>query len=608
MSSDQLTVLIVLGAATALFASNRVRADLVALLVVLALVLTGLCTSQEAVAGFGSTVVVMVGSLLVVGEALARTGVANVVGGWIVRLGRGEEARTRLVVVVAAGTLGSVMSSTAVVALFLPVVLRIAQEHRIAPGRLLLPLAYGALISGMMTLIGTAPNVVVHAELRARGLAGLAFFDFTPIGTAVLLLAVATFALGARFLLPAPPPGPAAPRRPRMRDLWPDFVPESEFARLRVPPGSSLAGQSVREARIGKDFGLRVLAVTRNNARGTRPVAVQPGPDHRFAIGEMLTVAGSADRIAALAAKHALAALPMTARDLASLDRDLGIAVVMIPPDSELVGKTLEDVSFRTAHGLHVAGVRRNGAPLAGFAAEKLGAADLLLVMGPWARIARLQSDRRDFVVLTLPAELASIAPERERMPHALVILAAMVAVAALGLLPVVTAALAAAVALVVTRCVPIAEAYRAVHWGSLVLIAGMLPLADALDRTGLLQAAADAMTATVAGAGPRAVLAAIFVATALLGSIVSNTATAVLMAPVAIATAQSIGVRPEAFAMTVAIAASSAYLTPVASPVVALVVEPGGYVFRDFVRAGLPLTIGTLAVCIVVVPWLLPF
>ena len=398
------------------------------------------------------------------------------------------------------------------------------------------------------------------------------------------------------------------PRRPRVRDLWRDFVPETNLARLLVSTRSALVGRTLRETELGQRHGIRVLAITPPQRRvGGRPTSAQPTPDHRVQAGEVLTVAALPDGLKSVATELGLAALPMSARDLAQLDRDLGVAVVMVHPESGLIGKTIEQAAFRSQHALHVAGLRRDREAVVDFAQVPLRAADTLLVMGRWSRIERLNSDMHDLVLLTLPAELAAIAPARDRMPIALAILAAMVAVSASGLLPVVTSALAAAVLLVMTRCVPLADAYRSIHWGSIVLIAGMLPLAEALGRTGVLGAVVDAATATLASAGPRVMLAALFVMTAMLGAVVSNTATAVLMAPIAIGTAEVMGLRPEAFAMTVAIAASSAYFTPMASPVVALVVEPGGYRFGDFVRAGLPALLGTLVVCVVLVPLLLP-
>ena len=602
MNREQIEVLVILGAALALFIS-RVRVDLVALLVVLALSISGLATPTEAFAGFGSSVVIMIGSLLVVGEALARTGVADVVGGWIGALGRGDEAKTRAAVILASGVLGSCMNSTAVVALFLPIVTRVAQEHRIAPNRLLMPLAYGSLISGMMTLIGTAPNLIVNAELRARGHAALGFFDFTPIGTAVLLAAIVCFWFAAKWLLPPPPPTRGVARRPRVRDLWAQFVTDEEMSRMRVGALSPLAGKSLRESGLGQRFGVRVVAVQ----TPPEPKLVEPTRELVLKPGQVLTVASTPGTASLAAHELGLYPLEMGARDVAHLDRDLGVGVVMVHPDSELVGKALADTGFRTKHDLHVAGVRRDGAALSDFAHVPLRAADSLLVMGDWARIARLQSDSRDFVVLTLPQELANVAPERGRMPYALLILLLMILSSAFAILPVSTGALAAAVLLVLTRCVPIAEAYRSIHLSSLVLIAGMLPLADALGRTGVLKMAVEALAAAVGDSSPRVMLALVFVASALVGSIVSNSATAVLMGPIAIGVAEATGLAPQAFAMTVAIAASSAYLTPMASPVTGLVVEPGGYRFGDFLRAGAPLAVATLVITLLLVPLLFP-
>jgi len=607
MTPDQIYATAILGAAMVLFIS-RVRVDLVALLVVLALSMSGLCTPAQAVSGFGSTVVVMIASLLVVGEALARTGVADVMGGWISRLGRRGEVQLTAAVILTSGVLGSVMNSTAVVALFLPVVLRVAQEQRLSPSRLLIPLAYGSLISGMMTLIGTAPNLIVDAELKSRGHQGFHFFDFTPIGSVVLIAAIVCFWFGGRLLLPAPPEGGAPPRRPRMRDLWRQFVPDEEMVRLRVGRGTTLIGRSLREIELGSRFSVRLLAIEHREARMlNRYGNEQPRLDSKFVWGDVLTIAGSAERIDEVAEHFVLERIPTNARDVARLDRDLGVAVVLLHPESELVGKTLSQSLFRSRQDLHVAGARREGAPLDDFAHVPLRTADSLLVMGPWSRIAKLQDDHRDFVLLQLPAELATSAPQRPRMPFALTVLVLMVVASAFGILPVVTSALAAAVLLVVTRCLPLAEAYRAIHWGSLVLIAGMLPLAEALGRTGTLQLAVDALLGAVGDAGPRVVIATIFLTTAGLGSIVSNSATAVLMGPIAIGVAEGLGVAPQAFAMTVAIAASSAYLTPMASPVMTLVVEPGNYTFGDFVKAGVPLMFATLAICVLLVPILFP-
>lgn len=608
MSLDQVMALTILAGAAVLFVHGRLRVDVVAVLVMLALAATGLCSATEAVGGFGSTVVVMIGCLLVVGEGLARTGVATIAGDLILRASGGKEGRTRAMLVLAAALLGSVMSSTAVVALFLPVALRIAEERRLSPTRLLLPMAYGALVSGMLTLIGTAPNLVVHAELRAAGRSGFRFFDFTPIGGAVLAFTVAVFAIGGRWLLPRAPSGLGIPGRPRIRDLWPQFVPQGGLARLTIRPDSPLVGRTPREVAFGSQHGVRVLAIERAASRQQRRTMLEPSPDHRFAARDVLVVVGGEAQIAAAEQGFGVDRLPTVLADGVALDGDFGIAVVMVRPESKLLGKTLAEIAFRTHHRLDVVGIRRDGAPLPDFVHAPLRAADLLLVLGSWSRIRQLSDASQDLILLTMPAESAAVAPARHRLPVALTILAAMVLVTATGLVPVVLASMGAALLMVLSGCLRTTDVYQAMSWSTLVLVAGMLPLATVLDRTGLLTIVVEALQGALAGAGPRVVLAALFVVTALIGSFLSNTATAVLMAPVALRIADAFEVAPEALAMTVAIAASSAFLTPMASPVVTLAYEAGGYRPADLLRAGLPLFLATLLACVLLLPWLLPF
>jgi len=607
MSAEQMLVLAILGAAMVLFLWGRLRVDFVALLVVVALALTGLRTPAEAVAGFGSTVVVMIGSLLVVGEALSRTGVANLVGDIVLRFGGGSEGRIRLLILGGVALLGSIMSSTAVVALFLPVVLRVAAREGIAANRLLLPLAYAALISGMLTLVGTAPNLVVHAELRRAGSPGFHFFTITPIGLAVLGAAMLCHGLCARWLLPRPGTLSGRSEQPSLAELWHSFVPSGGFARLRVGGMAALVGQTPRQVDLGRNYGVRVIGVERavggRNGGGT----VEPSPDLQFARGDVLTVTGGAQAIANCAAAFGLQVLEQAANPIA-LGGELGMAVVMVHPESEIVGRSLAEVAFRTRHHLHVAGLRRRGVAIELAAGLVLEPADLLLVTGPWSRIERLHTEKRDFVLLTLPGDQAAPPPALRRRSVALVILLAMVISIASGLLPVVTGSLLAALAMVMAGCIELGAAYRAMHWSSLVLVAGMLPLAGALESTGVLDSLAQWLVGHFAAAGPHAMLALVFLVTAGVSCFISNTATAVLMAPVAMGIASGLQIRPEPLAMTVAIACSSAYLTPMASPVITLVFEPGGYKAWDLLRAGLPLFGLSLLLCLLLIPWLLPF
>jgi di/tricarboxylate transporter len=281
----------------------------------------------------------------------------------------------------------------------------------------------------------------------------------------------------------------------------------------------------------------------------------------------------------------------------------------MLAPESKLIGRTLLDAAFRSRHGVTVLAIRRKGAPLlANLTEQTLQFGDSLLVAGGWKHIGRLQADKKDFLVLSLPAEMAEVAPARSRAPWALAILAAMIVTMTFGWVPTVAAVLIAALAMVFTGCVGMDSAYKVINWQSLILIAGMLPMATALEKTGGTQVIVDGLVGALGDAGPFAMMAGLFVLTAALGSFISNTATAVLLAPIAIGAAEHLGVSPYPFAMTVAIAASAAFMTPVSSPVNTLVVVPGNYGFNDFVKVGTPMVLLVMAVTLLTVPLLFPF
>jgi di/tricarboxylate transporter len=608
MSSEVALVFGILAIAAVLFASGRVRLDVTALLVVLALMLSGVLTPREALSGFGDPVVPLVAGLLVVGEMLTRTGVAYAMGNWLTRAGGTSETRLLILLMLAAGALGSVMSSTAVVAVFIPVVLTIAAKTDLNASRLLMPLSFAALVSGMLTLIATTPNLVVSGELAGRGLEPFGFFDFTPIGLAVLAVATAYMWLVGRHLLPGG--GVARPKSETrtLQDLWRGFGLEGKGHRLRVPGDSPLAGLTLAEARLGSRFRARVIAIERPAARGREKVLPAPGADAEIHAGDILNLVAEPAEADALVAEDRLERLAVGAENLAHLKEDLGLAVVLVHPESHLSGRSLREAEFRSVHTIHVLGLRRRDSIVAAFIDEPLEPGDSLLILGPWNAIARLQSEAHDFVVLTLPLELGEVAPARQRAPVALAILAGMVLLSALDVVPVVAAVLMAALAAVFARCLSMEDGYRAIHWSSLVLIAGMLPVADALEKTGGVDLMVEALVAGLGDATPYFMMTVLFFITAALGLVLSNTATAVLLAPIAVRAAEVLGVSPYPLAMTVAIAASAAFVTPVSTPVVTLVVAPGSYGFLDFVKVGVPLLLLTWATTLLVTPVFFPF
>lgn len=608
MTNEAAFVFTVIAIAAVLMASNRVRFDIVALLVVMALMLSGVLSIGEALAGFGSSVVALVAGLLVIGEMLARTGVARAVGDWILKKGGSNETRLLILIMLGAGLLGAVMSSTAIVAIFIPIVLRIAAETSLNASRMLIPMSYAALISGMLTLIATTPNIVVHEELKEAGYSGFGFFSFAPVGVAVLAVTIIYILLIGRRLLSSETHIPVAEQRNRsIEDLWNDYRVDEEYCHLRIESNSALANKTIAETLLESHYGVRILGILRHVTSGEDRIAA-PSAGTELHTNDVLLVVGKAEDFERLKSEQDLTLQAESVRDRQRWLWELGGATVLIHPQSKLKGKSLRDAEFRSNYDVHAFGLRRDNEPVADFKDVKLRSADSLFVVGPWSRIHQLQQQTHDFVVTELPSEHEEIVPSYRKMPVALIILVSMVLLTMFDVIPLVPAVMLASLAAIFTRCLTVEDAYGAIHWSSLVLVAGMLPLADALDKTGGTRVIVDALMTATGDAGPYMMLTLIFFLTAGLGLVLSNTASAVLVAPIAIYTAAAIGVSPYPFAVAVLIAASAAYSTPVSTPVVTLVVDPGRYKFTDFVKVGVPLLLLTYVVTLFIAPLVFPF
>ena len=608
MNEQLAVVLVLLAVAITLFAINRPRMDAVALLVLVALPFTGVLRVDEALAGFSDSNVVLIAAMFVIGESLVRTGVARLLGDWLgARVGRSEVRLLALLMVVVCG-IGAMMSSTAVTAIFIPVVLRCAQNIGSPPGRLMMPLSFAALISGMTTLVASPPNLVVNSELVRNGHAGFHFFSFTPFGVPVLALGVAYMVFARHWLRVGKDHTAAAPHRPRLTDWIAEYRLAGRGNRLRVTAASSLVGRSLDEANL-RDAGADVIAVERTHRFSTVLRRATGGTEVRA--GDVLFVAlqPPAGLLEEFCKRFALEALPLSEAAFDKLAQAIGMAEVIVPADSRLVGKTIAEAALRTRTGLTVLGLRRGRQVWEdGLLGERMRVGDTLLVVGSWRQIQRLRSDDAGVLLLRLPTEVDEVLPAAGKAPRAIACLAVVVLMMVLGVIPNVQAALIGCLLMGALRCIDLDSAYRSIDWKTILLVVGMLPFSTALERTGGVKLMADGLMTVVGGAGPHGVVACLFTITALLGLFISNTATAVLMAPVAIAVAKASGASPYPFAMTVALAASTAFITPVSSPVNTLVVTPGNYKFGDFVRVGGPFALIVLIVSVFLVPWLLPF
>jgi len=611
MGAQLAAVLLLLVAAIVMFAINRPRMDAVALIMLTLLPVAHwvgggepVLTMGEALAGFSDPNIVLIAALFVVGDGLVRTGVARQLGDWLIAKAGSSEARLLALLMVVVCGLGATMSSTAVTAIFIPVVLRMAQSTRTSPSRLMMPLSVAALISGMTTLVATAPNLVVNSELERHGSSGFGFFSFTPFGAPILILGILYMLFARRWLTGASDARPQASQRPTLADWIDEYKLAGREHRVRVTEHSLLVGKTLEELRLRDQSGANLVAIERERK------LLQPLPQTELRIGDILLVdlfAPDAD-VEAIQAQYALQPLPLTGHYFTDRSQEIGMAEAIVPASSEFVGKTVAEAQLRDRLGLTVIGLRRGAVALErGLQKEELKIGDTLLVIGPWRAIRHSQSDGRNLVVFNLPAELDEVLPAAGKAPQAVLCLALVVVLMVSGIVPNVQAALIGCLLMGAWGCVDLVSAYRAIDWKTIVLIVGMLPFSLALQRTGGVDLAADALRAVTSGAGSHGVLAALFAITALLGMFISNTATAVLMAPVGLAVAQELQASPYPFAMIVALAASTAFMTPVSSPVNTLVVTPGNYSFGDFVRVGVPFALIVMVVCVVLVPLLLP-
>jgi di/tricarboxylate transporter len=608
MTEQMLIVFGALAGAVVLFASGRIRPDVVAVLVVLALNLSGVLTIQESLAGFGEPVVILIAAVSIVGEGLIATGVTYRLGEAVMKAGGSNEARLVALVMVLAGTVGAFMSSSAIVAMFIPVVLAIANGTGLNRKRMLMPLAAASLVSGMMTLVASSPNMIVEDTLRSRGLASLSFFSWSPFGAAVLATAIVFMLVAGRNMLSKRIAAEASGlRQPGAYDLLRSYDLADKWHRLRVPSGSSLVDRSVAQAQLRDRFGTVIVGIEKH--RHGREQFFSAIPETVFEPDDSIFAIGSEEQARNLATANKLVVLPqLDHRQRHEALQEVGCAEIMLAPESKLIGRTPREVSFSSRYDLNILAIRHRGDRLTTRLEDRtLDFGDILLVAGGWGEIHKVGNEPEDFVVLTLPAEYSELMPARHRAPIAVVILVAMIAAMALEIVANAAAVLIAALAMIATRCVKLDAIYRIVNWKTVVLVAGTLPLSAALLKTGATTMMANELVAVLGSLGPVAMLAAVFLVTALVGLFISNAATAVLIAPVAIDAARSLHVSPHAFAITVSIACCAAFVTPVSSPVNMLVMEPGDYTFGDFVKVGLPLLLLTMLVTIVLVAVIYP-
>ncbi|MDF7644942.1 SLC13 family permease [Klebsiella variicola] len=610
MNGELIWVLSLLAIAVVLFATGKVRMDAIALMVIVAFVLSGTLTLNEAFSGFSDPNVILIAALFIIGDGLVRTGVATKMGAWLVSVAGNSETKMLVYLMLTVAGLGAFMSSTGVVAIFIPVVLSVSARMNTSPSRLMMPLSFAGLISGMMTLVATPPNLVVNSELLREGLHGFSFFSVTPIGLVVLILGI-VYMLAVRFMLKTENGESARDGRKRstFRDLIREYHLTGRARRLAIRPGSPMIGQRLDDLKLRERYCANVIGVER--WRRFRRVIVNVNGVSEFRARDVLLIDMSASDVdlRQFCGEQMLEPMVLRGEYFADQALDVGMAEVSLIPDSEMIGKTVREIAFRTRFGLNIVGMKRDGEAMDGSVVdEPLQLGDILLVVGNWRQIALLAKRGRDFVVLNMPVEVDDASPAHSQAPHAIFCLVLMVALMLTDEIPNPIAAFIACLLMGKFRCINAESAYKAIHWPSIILIVGMMPFALALQKTGGVDLVVKGLMDVAGSEGPYLMLGCLFVMCAAIGLFISNTATAVLMAPIALAAAKSMGVSPYPFAMVVAMAASAAFMTPVSSPVNTLVLGPGKYSFSDFVKIGVPFTVLVMVVCVLLIPVLFPF
>lgn len=630
MTYEAWLVLGILAVAIVLFITELVRIDVVAMGVVVVLILTGILTPNEAISGFSNSAVIVIGALFIVGGAISQTGLAGMIGRRVLRIAGTDQRRLTIVLFLAVALLSSFMSNTGTVAVLLPAVVILARTANISPSKLLIPMAYGSLVGGAMTLIGTPPNLIVSDLLLETGYEPFTFFSFMPMGLILVLVGIVYMLVIGRRLLPdrdSQSPRNVSLPEPKEEIVDRYQLPNNIF-RLRVRLWSRLIGKTLADAHFGDQYNITVLEILRREVprpalRLVRPKTNEnqeikrrsfvPEADSILEADDILIVQGDAHDVGRVAAEWALGVQAATEANVTEeavsrINDEVGVAEILIPNRSYLIGKTVVNSRFGARYNLTVLGILAPGGKGdVNVREHKLEFGDTLLVQGRWEDIIAMREERRDFVVLGQP-EMTLRNPNRTKAMMALGVLGVMIVFMVTGWLPLVAVALAASLAMVLTGCLTMDDAYTSIDWKSLILIAGMIPMSIALEKVGLIDLAANGLTEFFGPYGPTAVMAGLFLLTSLFTQFISNTATTVVIGPVALTAAASLGVSPYSFLMAVAIAASMAFATPVASPSNTLVMGAGNYRFGDYMKVGTPLIFITLIVTLLVLPLLFPF
>ena len=575
-----------------LFATEKLRVDLVALMVLLAVSITGLVEKDEVFLGFANPAVITIWAVYIVSGGLFKTGVADILGSLILRLSGDSEVRLIAVIMLVCGTMSAFMNNVGAVAVLMPAVIGISKKTSIPVSKLLIPLAFSSLMGGGMTLIGTPANILAQGILVTRGLPSFGFFDLSPIGAIVLATGILYMVTIGRHLLP-------------VRETAADPLVSSQLreyiSEVQVTAESPLIGKNLYESKLGDEYDLVVISIFRD---GKQLIALHR--DFVIEQNDHLILEGSIQNLIAARDALDLNIQPDHGLDLADLDtKQSRIFEATLAPRSTIVGRTMQEVRFRDRFGFSALAIWRQGDIIIDRLRDvELRFGDSLLLQGPPGRGQALH-DGNDFLVLE-PVELDH--NRREKAPLAAGIMLLVIALSIFTGLGVATAMVIGSVSMVLTGCLTMEEAYEHIDWRTVFLVGGMLSMGTAMENTGTAQFLANLMLSTFGDFGPRGLLAGVYILSAIITQPMSNAAAVVLIVPIAVDTAFGMGVNHLTFTMAVVIGAATSFLTPVGHKANVLIFGPGGYRFFDYTRVGMLLTVALFIVSMIFLPVFWPF
>ena len=620
-----ITTLIILALSAVFFVNGKLRSDLVALCALVLLIVFNILTPEEALSGFSNPIVIMMVGLFVVGGAIFKTGLAKMISSKILRLAGKSELKLFILIMMVTAFIGAFVSNTGTVALMLPIVVSMAASANISPGRFLMPLAFASSMGGMATLIGTPPNLVVDEVLSNAGFTDLSFFSFTPIGVICVLIGLVVLIPLSKFFLVKKEDGKDTKTTTghSPKELAKKYQLSDNLYRIQIRPGSRIGGKKLQELNITQAYNLSILEIRRQSSSQGRFLKTVDqslaGPHTELQENDILYVFGPFEKVNQFAKEQNLELTDthvseyVEGAEVEKLSvREIGIAEVLLMPDSKLINKAVKDSGFRDKYSVNILGIQRKGEYILNDIKDiKMHAGDILLIQGTWDSIARMSQKQSQWVVLGQPLEEASKVTLDYKAPVAALIMVLMIAAMVFDFIPIppVAAVIIAGILMVLTGCFRnVEEAYKTINWESVVLIAAMLPMSLALEKTGASNLISEKLVSGLGDYGPLVLMAGIYFTTSLLTMFISNTATAVLVAPIALQSAIAINVSPYPFLLVVTVGASMCFASPFSTPPNALVMSAGKYTFMDYVKVGLPLQIVMGIVMVFILPLLFPF